>query len=46
MRQSPGSMRRGTTAGGTTALTDDSSIPPAVNGVAIVRTSRIPRQRG
>ena len=28
MRQSPGSMRRGTTAGGTTALTDVSSIPP------------------
>ena len=27
MRQSPGSMRRGTTAGGTTALTDDPSIP-------------------
>ena len=28
MRQSPGSMRRGTAAGGTTALTDASSIAP------------------
>ncbi len=32
MRQSPGSMCRGTTAGGTTALTDETSIPPLSTG--------------
>ena len=39
--KSPGPMRRGTAAGGTTALTDASEYPPARQTAAIVQTSRI-----